>query len=332
MIARRHADFKRAPDGAKRPPGTRRVEIAWQRPIREPLARSRKPVSIPGSFRGAESATHEDYCGFTRYVKCMDPNRGRAQLGGLLGILIVCDVSAADQRTAAASERPSLTIAGVTKERDGDHTLERLGQVLSVTGVITSGRVRLGQNAYIAYLQDATGAIQIFTRKESLMAGRFQRGDSVEARGVLQQFKGDPELMVYEVRRLFKGAIPQPHDVLAADVSRRGRTAQLVRVAGQIVPDRTSPTFAIRDRSGEVAVILSGPAFRAPDFLNRLYKGGAAQVVGIVVRASSSTAEAPEYRVVPRDPADIVFAPLPPYKAIAGGLGALVRSGWSCMV
>jgi len=257
----------------------------------------------------------------------MELRRRRTKLCVSLGMLIACGWSAGEQRAGAPGKGPRLTIGAVAKERDGDHTLEHLGQVLSVTGVITSGPVRLGQNAYVAYLQDATGAIQIFSREESLMASRFERGDSVEVRGELQQYKGDPELTVYEVHRLFKGPMPHPRDVLAGDVSRRGRTAQLVRVAGQIVPDKSSSKFVLRDRSGEVTVILSGPAVRAPDFLNRLNKGGAAQVVGIVVRASSSAAEAPEYRVVPRDAADIVFAPLPPYKAMAGGLGGLVALG-----
>jgi two-component system sensor histidine kinase/response regulator len=251
-----------------------------------------------------------------------------AKLGVLLGMLVAYGLSAADQRAGAAGERPSLTIGEATKEGDRDHTPGRLGQVLTLTGVITSGPVRLGQNAYTAYLQDATGGIQIFTREESLLAGRFQRGDSVEVRGELQLYKGDPEVIVREVRRLFKGTLPRPSDVMAADVNSRRRTSQLVRVAGQIlVPERTSQDFLIRDRSGEVNILLSGPAFSSPDFLNRLLKGGSAHVVGIVGRAPSNSAEGAEYRVVPRDPADIVFAPLPPYKAIAGGLGALVTLG-----
>jgi PAS domain S-box-containing protein len=227
---------------------------------------------------------------------------------------------------AARADEPKRPVAISEAYKQGEHdTPLHLRQTLIVSGIITSSPVKLGINAYSAYIQDSTGAIRIFARDDDLLLGRVDLGDSVQVRGELLVYNGSEEIVVDEVRRLGKGVLPRPRDVMAADVNRGRYPSELVRVVGQILaPEGSIKEVLVRDRSGQVGILLIGATLRSPQLLRLLLRGGSADVVGIVTRDSRLGTD---YRLMPRDEKDFVFAPLPPYGAIAGTLITLAVLG-----
>ncbi len=257
---------------------------------------------------------------FARIPYCHGIDRSaRSGFWPALVLLIALSANAAEKVTP---------IREVLRDNDANYVPDRLGETFTVSGVLISNPVNLRgfgpdstEPASLVNLQDATGGIALFTRNTALLASGFKIGDAVQARGKLSQHNGVEELLLVEIRRLGDGTIPQPRDVLTADVRSERYSGQLVRVVGELVvpPDLldTRQGLALRDRSGEIPVMVADGFFSDPHFANRLMQGGKAELVGI---ASQECKEPPfnsGYRLLPRDPGDFAFHPLPPYKVIA---------------
>jgi PAS domain S-box-containing protein len=82
----------------------------------------------------------------------------------------------------------------------------------------------------------------------------------------------------------------------------------------------------LRDRSGEIPVVVPDGFFSDPHFASLLMQGGKADLVGIASQFCKAPPFNSGYRLLPRDPGDFVFHPLPPYKAIAITLALAVLS------
>ena len=195
--------------------------------------------------------------------------------------------------TARAAERIT-PIQEVLRDKDGNFVPDRLGETFTVSGVLISDPINLrgfgsdaAEYASLVNLQDNTGALVLFTRNTALLGSGFQRGDIVQARGKLSQYNGMEELMLVEIRRLGRGTLPKPRDVLTADLLSERYSGQLVRVAGELVAPSDlldkKRGLVLRDRSGEIPVIVSERFFTRPQFAGRLMQGGRAEVVGIAV-------------------------------------------------
>src|SRR5207247_8965121 len=193
--------------------------------------------------------------------------------------------------TANSAEKVT-PIREVLRDNDANYVPDRLGETFTVSGVLISSPVNLRgfgpdatEHASLVNLQDGTGGIALFTRNTALLASGFKGGDAVQARGKLSQHDGVEELLLIEIRRLGAGALPQPHDVLTADVRSERYSGQLVRVVGELVvpPDLldTRRGLALRDRSGEIPVVVSEGFFSDPQFASQLMQGGKAVLVGI---------------------------------------------------
>jgi len=255
----------------------------------------------------------------------------RSAPSGLLpaiALLLVLSANAAEKVTP---------IREVLRDNDANYVPDRLGETFTVSGVLISSPVNLRgfgpdstEYATVVNLQDGTGGIALFTRNTALLASGFKNGDAVEARGKLSQHDGVEELLLTEIRRLGAGTVPQPHDVLTADVRSERYSGQLVRVVGELVvpPDLLDKRqgLALRDRSGEIPVMVADGFFSDPQFASRLMQGGKAELVGIAGQFCKDPPFNSGYRLLPRDPGDFDFHPLPPYKVIVITLALAVLS------
>jgi PAS domain S-box-containing protein len=248
---------------------------------------------------------------------------------GIISLLIISVLLSA--LTAATQEPKVVTVKEALRDEDRNYVPDRLGETVTLIGVLTSDPLILSPTASLINLQDDTGGILLFTRDTALLAGHFNRGDLVEARGKISQYKGQEQLVIEEIRRLGTRAVPPPHDILAADLHGEGYEGQLVRVAGQLVvpPDRIDKThvLVLRDRSGDIPLYVYPWLFNNPKFSERVMKGGGVEIVGIVGQYKEQPPFDSGYRLVPRDPDDFRFAALPPYRAVALLVVLLVFSG-----
>ena len=235
--------------------------------------------------------------------------------------------------SARAAER-TTPIQEVLRDNDRNFVPDRLGENFTVSGILISDPIKLrgfgsdaAEYASLVNLQDGTGGLVLFTRNTALL-GTFKRGDIVQARGKLSQYNGMEELMLVEIRRLGSDALPRPRDVLAADLLGERYSGQLARVAGElIVPSdllEKKRGLVLRDRSGEIPVIVSDRFFSNPRFVNRLLQGGKAEIVGIASQYCKEPPFSAGYRLVPRDPIDFEFPPIPPYRFIIMSLAVSV--------
>lgn len=222
----------------------------------------------------------------------------------------------------------SMTIKEALQDKDGKYVPDRLGQTVTLTGVLTSTPVVLSPGASLVHLQDSTGGIVLFTTQTDVLAAHFHRGDRVQARGKISQYYGQEQLILDEIHSLGRAPVPAPREALAADLLSERYEGQLVRVAGQLVVPadflHQNSGLLLRDRSGEVTIYVYPSLFEDPGFSERLMKGGNAVIVGIVGQRKETPPFDSGYRLIPRDANDFHFAPIPPYGAIGFALAVFL--------
>ncbi|HUL51407.1 MAG TPA: PAS domain S-box protein [Candidatus Nitrosotalea sp.] len=227
-----------------------------------------------------------------------------------------------------AAEEPATPLAEVLQDRDAKFVPDRLGETFTVAGILTTDPLPLNIHgrayATMAYMADPTGAIALYASDPTILRRRFRRGDRVRVRGTLSQHNGTEELIILDIQRLGAGMIPQPREVLAADIKGERYSGQLVRVIGDLLvpPDfrQTHQGLQLRDRSDTITVAISEPWFANPDFLERLQRGGAATLVGIAGQYDIEPPFNSGYRLIPRDADDFGFAPVIPYRLVTTSL------------
>jgi PAS domain S-box-containing protein len=222
---------------------------------------------------------------------------------------------------ALAKPSQGTTVKEALRDNDGNYIPDRLGETVTLRGVLTSTPIVLSPSASLVTLQDGTGGIVVFTEQTTLLVGHFNRGDLVEARGKISQYNGQEELVIGDIRRLGAAPVPAPREVLAVDLLSEHYEGQLVRASGELVvpPDflhKNNNGLLLRDRSGQIVVYVYPSLFENPEFSERLMKGGNVEVVGILGQRKEAPPFDSGYRLVPRDRDDFHFAPIPPYRAI----------------
>ncbi len=239
----------------------------------------------------------------------------------LASAIFVGWVAASTPTQFLAGQAPrTVSVTAALQDSDGDRIPDRLGQHVTLRGVLISNPVVIGSRASRVNLQDSTGGLRLLTPDTALLAGRFREGDVVLVRGTVGQYRGMEELLVEDIRRLGVGPLPRPRDVLVADLSRERYQGQLVRLAGELRFGSDSAarqaTTVLRDRSGDVPVVIPSRFFADRRFADRLPKGGSVVLTGIAEQRDDSPPFDSGYRVRPRAAGDFVFAPIPPYRAI----------------
>jgi PAS domain S-box-containing protein len=219
---------------------------------------------------------------------------------------------------AATQTVRKMAIAEAIRNRP-NHALEHYGETVSVTGVVTDGSHDVGSGSSLANVQDTGGGIAIFGLHPALPPGAFQRGDVIEARGKLSQYRGMEELAVEEIHRIASSQAPAPVDVRAAQLLGEEYSGRLVRVTGQLIVGPNGDV-SLRDRSGQVPVYLFHSFFQNTSFMQRLLQGGPAQIVGLArQRVEPGQPANSGYLLSPRDEQDFEFGALPKYRQMAAG-------------
>ncbi len=204
----------------------------------------------------------------------------------------------------------------------------RLGQSVTVEGILTDGPIPVGAHASLADLQDSTGGITLYSPTRALVDGHIHRGDEVRVRGTIQQSEGRTEILVQHIDCLGPGTLPPPRDVLAADLLGARYLGQLVRVEGKVHLTKNSlgqREIILNDRSGQIPIYMGSQFFQNAQFAQRLMEGVPVNVVGIAIYSQRGKGPVREsgYRLLLRDPTDFAFHPVPPYRLIATGLALM---------
>lgn len=220
--------------------------------------------------------------------------------------------------SAVAQQPKVITVAEALRDANGDYIPDRLGEIVSLRGVITAvaDKPRHSTN-----LQDSTGGIPLYEgRKDQiLLFEHFKPGDWVQVRGQIGQYKGNERLLVEEISLVGTAPLPEPRRVKVADLLGEKYCGQLVRVSGQLlVPADPGERQDLKldDEFSEIRVHLHSSNLVNPKFLQRLVNGEV-EIVGIVEQKKEVPPFNSGYRLVPRGPGDFKFAWVPPYRAIA---------------
>ncbi|HXN22934.1 MAG TPA: PAS domain S-box protein [Candidatus Dormibacteraeota bacterium] len=255
--------------------------------------------------------------------------------------LVACIVTAAGGHATGASsaigklasdqETKITTVRDALKGDEQPSGLEHLGKNMTLVGVLISDPLIVGEAASLVSFQDETGGLTLFTEDTLQLSGHFKRGDLVEAQGKLAQFKGMGEIHLGTIRHLGTRPLPAPREALAVDLSGNRYKGQLVRMAGDlIVPgDFTNANrgAVLRDRSGQITVVISSKFFANSRFIDRLLQGGPVVITGIAGQSCENPPFHCGYRLIPRDPDDLSFAPVPPYQAISVSVALVLLFG-----
>ncbi|HLH17991.1 MAG TPA: ATP-binding protein [Bryobacteraceae bacterium] len=217
----------------------------------------------------------------------------------------------------AQTVRP-MPIAEAIRNRP-DRSAAHNGETIAITGVITDGSHDVGSGSSLANVQDAGGGIALFGSHAVLPPEAFRRGDVVEARGKLSQYRGMEELLLQEIHRTATARVPAPLDVSAAQVAGEEFSGRLVRVKGKLIVGPKGDV-ALRDGTGEIPVYLFHSFFQNTSFMQRLLEGGPAEITGLA-RQRVEPGQPPNsgYLLSPRDEQDFHFGPLPKYRQMAAG-------------
>ena len=227
---------------------------------------------------------------------------------------------------AVEGQQP-IPIGDALVDRDGDRVPDRIGDTVTVEGVVISTPVLLGEDAALVNFQDATGGIVLFARDTARLRS-LGRGDRIRVRGRIGQYRGAEQLLVMSIDPRGRTAVPAPEDVLVSDLLGEEHFGRLVRVAGTLTARETDAGWVdvtLEDRTGAIPVYISGRWLTNPSFVERLTRGGTAVVTGIASQDTGTDPPVTGYRLVPRDTDDFALPAPPPYGlgllALLGGLG-----------
>jgi len=226
---------------------------------------------------------------------------------------------AADASPVAVVDVTPLAV--VLRDEDRNLVPDRLGQTVTVQGVLIADPIVTGRSSALANIQDSTGAIVVFTRVPSRLENRFKLGDELRVTGVIEQFQGTEQINAKELTLIGEALIPAPHPATAAEVNSEARSGQLVRIRGKLsLSEMTEVEFAratLRDDTGVVQIYIPSRFYSDPAFVRELPNLHRAEVVGIVSQRDLEPPFDSGYRLVPRTVADFTFHPAPPYRLIA---------------
>ena len=194
-----------------------------------------------------------------------------------------------------------------------------LGTRVTATGVLTSKPVVMGLQSCLAFLQDLSGAIPLYTDVPMKLAS-FNAGDRLQVTGKLAKYKGGVEILPDQVVHIGAGHVPAVGDRFISDLQSDRHYAHRIRVFGNLsVPqDFVKKGAFLTDRSGTILVYLRQDTITDHAFLQRFLKGGSAEIVAYVRKYQSAPGGPVSQILVPNSADDVKLVPLPPYRLMAG--------------
>jgi signal transduction histidine kinase len=169
---------------------------------------------------------------------------------------------------------------------------------------------------FLAFLQDASGALAIGAAAPSFDGRSPNAGEVVEVTGSLRHETTGRTFRIEALHYLGTGRLPAPRDTVIADVCSGLNTNEMVMISGQVVPGENLGQMQLEDKTGRLDLFLPPPV--PPELANRLSQGGTAKVTGFAIPPAGTP---PVCYIALRSSADISFQAEPPYMAIAAGMG-----------
>ncbi|MBI4409314.1 MAG: PAS domain S-box protein, partial [Gemmatimonadetes bacterium] len=218
---------------------------------------------------------------------------------------------------ARAQEAHPAPVAEALVDTNGDFVPDRLGQTVVLLGTLTA-EPRAAGDARVVSMQDWSAGVLLFAPDTLLFQG-LRRGDAVRVIGVVHQYRGMEEIRVDSIRRLNSGPAPRARRVTAAELASEKYSGQLVRVSGELgvreLEDHLE--LKLRDASGTIPVFLPNHFLSDEDFSERVRRAGQVDIVGIAGQHQETPPYDSGYNLMPRQPSDFRFPPVPPYRAVA---------------
>ena len=221
---------------------------------------------------------------------------------------LILITSIAPCQGAGAQQPVPTPVVEALYDGDGDRIPDRLGETVTLTGVLTTDPYPAGDGERRSSLQDPTGGIRLTTLDGALFAD-LQLGDRVSVVGTIGQYRGTELVHIHAIDRLGRGVLPEPSDVTVSDLVGERFSGQLVQVRARVTID---DDLKLVDDSGEVLFYLRTRFFADPSFADELIAGRGVEVVGIAEQFDSRAPFTTGYRILPRDRADVRFDPVPP--------------------
>ena len=150
-----------------------------------------------------------------------------------------------------------ISISEARKDLDNNNVPDRLGQRVTIRGIVTSST---GKFFDVIYLQDDTGGITIF--------GSFPtdkiipEGAVLQVTGVIDQYNGDTELQFDDFYRDFLWVgwtdVPQPKYFRTGELNLEKNEGWLVKTEGFVTQIIDSGTCKINDGTGDIIIFIDG--------------------------------------------------------------------------
>lgn len=150
-----------------------------------------------------------------------------------------------------------LSIAEVREDLDSDGSPDKLGQTVTIKGIVTAGS---GTFFDVIYLQDATGGITIFGTIPSDV--RIPLGAVLQVKGVVDSYNGDIELQFSDFADDFIWVgwttEPVPRAFTTGALDSNENEGWLVETEGFVTQIIDAGTCVIDDGSGPIVVFIDG--------------------------------------------------------------------------
>lgn len=189
------------------------------------------------------------------------------------------------------------------------YTPARLGQRVSVTGIVATKAVNFGEYAHLPIrAQDGAG---LLLERERGALDEFSAGDEIAATGIVNHRTGAPVLTVESIARLGRRAAPQPQNVRPADLTKFETIGKHVVFDGFIIASGQNSggdMLAIGGGSGQ-SVAVFYPRFRRWEGpgLRNYNAGDKVRVTGIASQYCPVEPYDRGFQVVIDDPSQVVL-------------------------
>jgi signal transduction histidine kinase len=229
---------------------------------------------------------------------------------------------------ALGQPSPRTSIHDVIEAEEYQHANGLPGAEANLVGVLTSNFNILGADAEgpleVSFIQDSSGATGLDVPAKVFAGREFKAGDMVELRGRVLRSPYGKNFRISNILKLGTAELPAPRPADVAGVCSGRFTNEVVSVHGTIQPMQTIGNVVFHDAGGTLTVFVP-PVGASQALMKRMTSGGPATVTGFALPSAPGSG-LPCYVAI-RSSADIQFAPVPPYGAIASVTGGGLISG-----
>lgn len=215
-----------------------------------------------------------------------------------LTLLFVTSLGVADG--VIAQQTSLVSIADARADRNGDSVPDRLGDTLSVAGRVLAGTAELSDRQVALPIRDGTGALFLHSFEEQ---PSFFRGDSVQARGVLVQYKGLTGLRILEIARVAVPSIkqlPVAYDVTDPETQEANLVTLEGRVAGRVTTGPVELLALVHE-----GIMIYAVQMDESDRLEQVDAGDRVRITGILNQFDDAAPYTSGYQVLPRSASDV---------------------------